>query len=94
MPRSWGSSRCRLHTLISGQSPRLAGQHLTYKAFAQGFFAVRYHVSLKKQMLKSESFLIVRRTDVMVNPETVSHMETFFKNNDIHFHEMVDDVQS
>jgi len=35
-----------------------------------------------------------RRTDVMVNPETVSHMETFFKNNDIHFHEMVDDVQS
>jgi hypothetical protein len=30
----------------------------------------------------------------MVNPETVSHMETFFKNNDIHFHEMVDDVQS
>jgi hypothetical protein len=30
----------------------------------------------------------------MVNPETVSHMEAFFKNNDIHFHEMVDDVQS
>jgi len=35
-----------------------------------------------------------RRTDVMVNPDTVSHMETFFKNNDIHFHEMVDDVES
>lgn len=35
-----------------------------------------------------------RRADLMVNPDTVSHMETFFKNNDIHFHEMAEDVES
>jgi hypothetical protein len=35
-----------------------------------------------------------RRADIMVNPDTVPHMETFFKNNDIHFHEMVEDVET
>jgi hypothetical protein len=30
----------------------------------------------------------------MVNPDTVAHMETFFKNNGIVFHYMVEDVQS